>query len=118
MLGIPATVGKGKNVKVSVRVTNTGKFNGEEVVQLYISHQNVRGQAPLKALKGFQRIFLKAGESSNVKFDLTPEEFSLVNENGTMYQPSGKILISVGGGQPGIRIKTTSNVINGTITIQ
>jgi beta-glucosidase len=117
MLNIPATVGKDKNVKVNVRVTNTGKMDGEEVVQLYLQHQDPPGKTPLKALKGFQRIALKKGESKTVNFELTPEQLSLVNENGMSYQAQGKILISVGGGQPGVKNKATSNTVNKIITV-
>ncbi|HET9279518.1 MAG TPA: glycoside hydrolase family 3 C-terminal domain-containing protein, partial [Flavitalea sp.] len=116
-LKVPATTAVGKNITVSARITNTGKLDGEEVVQLYITHQGVQGKAPLKALKGFQRISLKAGESKAVSFTLTPEQLSLVSEDGTMLQPKGKVVISVGGGQPGIKNKTTSNVISKIVTI-
>jgi len=114
---IPATITKGKNITVSVKVTNTGKMDGEEVVQLYLQHQNITAKTPIKTLKGFQRITLKKGESKTINFELTPEQMSLVNESGSSYQPAGKILISVGGGQPGIKNKTTSNVVNSIITI-
>lgn len=117
-LKVPATVRKGKNVTASVQVTNTGKMDGEEVAQLYLQHQDQTGRIPIKALKGFKRILLKKGESKIINFELTPEELSLVNENGMTHQPTGKVLISVGGGQPGVKNKTTSNVINGTISIQ
>lgn len=117
MLKVPATVATGKNVTVSARVTNTGKIGGEEVVQLYISHQGVQGKAPLKALKGFQRISLKAGESKTVSFTLTPEQLSLVSEDGKMLEPKGKVVISVGGGQPDIKNNTTSNVIKESLII-
>ena len=117
MLTIPATVTKNKNVKVSVRVTNTGKLDGDEVVQCYLQHQNNAGKMPLKALKAFQRITLRKGESKLVSFELTPEQLSLVNETGTIHQPTGKILISLGGGQPGVKNKTTSNTVNKIITI-
>ncbi len=118
MLKVPATASAGKNVIVSVRVTNTGKLNGEEVVQLYISHQGIQRKAPLKALKGFQRISLKAGESKTISFTLTPEQLSLVGEDGKMLDAKGKVMLSVGGGQPGVKNKTTSNVISGTVTIK
>jgi beta-glucosidase len=68
-------------------------------------------------LKGFRRIVLKPGESTLVTFSLTPEQLSLVAEDGRMYQPKGKIIISVGGGQPGVKNKTTSNVMTGNISI-
>lgn len=116
-LKIPATAASGKNIPVSVTVKNTGNRNGEEVVQLYLSHPGIKSRAPLKALKGFTRIALKAGESKIVSFTLTPETLSLVSEDGKIYQPKGKLSISVGGGQPGIKNKTTSNVITKSIII-
>ncbi len=118
MLSVPASVAKGKSITVKARVTNTGKKDGEEVVQLYLMHQNINGKAPLKALKGFQRIALKAGQGKMISFTLTPEQLSLVSEEGKMYQPKGKIIISVGGGQPGVKNKTTSNVLMKTISVQ
>ena len=118
MLKVPTTATAGKNITVSVRVTNTGKLSGEEVVQLYISYQGVKGKVPLKALKGFQRISLKAGESKTVSFTLTPEQLSLVSDEGKMLEAKGKIVLSIGGGQPGVKNKTTSNVISGNITIK
>lgn len=117
MLNVPASVSIGKNVTLTSKVTNTGKKAGEEVVQLYISYQDVKGKAPVKALKGFQRISLRPGESKSIKFELTPEQLSLVNEEGKMYQPKGKLVISIGGGQPGIKNKTTSNVVTRTMAI-
>jgi len=107
-----ATVAKGKNAFITISVTNTGKINGEEVVQLYVSNQNKTIHAPIKALKGFKRIALKAGETKTIAFNLTAEDLSIVNEEGKLYQPKGKLMISIGGGQPGVKNKTTSNVVS------
>jgi beta-glucosidase len=104
-------------VTVNARVTNTGKIDGEEVVELYIAHEGVQSKVPLKALKGFQRIFLKAGESKTVSFTLSPEQLSIVDEDGKMEEPKGKVVISIGGGQPDVKNKTTSNVIKGSLII-
>ena len=99
-------------------VKNTGKRDGEEVVQLYVSHDYIKGRAPIKALKGFRRITLKAGESKLLTFILTPEQLSLVNEEeGQLYQPDDKVTVSVGGGQPGVKNKTTSNVVSKTVLV-
>ncbi|MBK8950984.1 MAG: glycoside hydrolase family 3 C-terminal domain-containing protein [Chitinophagaceae bacterium] len=114
----PAIVTNGKNITVSVLLKNSGKRDGEEVVQLYTAYNNLKGLNPIKALKGFKRIALKAGESKQVSFTLTPEQLSLINESGKAWQPKGKLTISIGGGQPGIKNKTTSNVVNKTITVQ
>jgi len=117
-LTTPASAAKGKNITVTTTVKNTGKLNGEEVVQLYLSYPGLTGKAPLKILKGFQRIILKAGESKRISFTLTPEQLSLVSEDGKTYQPKGKLQISVGGGQPGIKNKTTSNTVTKQLIIQ
>lgn len=114
---LPSSVAKGKQVTVSAIVKNTGTKDGEEVVQLYISHQSVAGKSPIKALKGFKRISLKSGESKLVSFTLSSEQLSLVSEAGTLYQPTGKINMSIGGGQPGVKNKTTSNVISKIVLV-
>lgn len=117
-LALPATIKKGKAVKISVTVRNTGNRDGEEVIQLYAAHQGHAVTAPLKALKGFQRVMLKAGESRVVSFLLTAEQLSLVDKEGKLFQPNGEIKISAGGGQPGTTIKTTSNVVTASIRVQ
>jgi beta-glucosidase len=116
-LTTPAIVVKEKNITVTVTVKNSGKKDGEEVVQLYTAYNGLTGLNPLKALKGFKRIALKAGESKKISFTLTPEQLSLIDEAGNGYQPKEKLTISVGGGQPGIKNKTTSNVISKTISV-
>jgi len=116
-LKIPGSSTAGKNITASVAVTNTGKIAGDEVVQLYVSHQGTEGRVPVKALKGFQRINLKPGERKVVTFRLTPEQLSLVADDGKTFQPKGKTTISIGGGQPGATRKTTSNVVTGSINI-
>jgi beta-glucosidase len=116
---MPTTVRPGNKITVTVQLTNTGSRDGEEVVQLYVAHQQVKGKAPLRALKGFQRHFLKAGETKQISFALNAEELSLVNEtDGKLYQPKGKVSISVGGGQPGVKKPTTSNVLSQLLAIQ
>ncbi len=114
---IPSVLTKGKPVTISFTLTNTGKKDGEEVAQLYITHQT-SGMKPIRALKGFQRVFLKAGETKKLMFTLTSDQLSLVNETGALYQPDGKISISVGGGQPGVSNKTSSNIVTKVITVQ
>jgi beta-glucosidase len=56
----------------NITVTNTGKYDGAEVVQLYIHDLVGRNTRPVKELKGFQKIMLKAGESKTVTFEITP----------------------------------------------
>ncbi|HPH20413.1 MAG TPA: glycoside hydrolase family 3 C-terminal domain-containing protein, partial [Haliscomenobacter sp.] len=116
-LKTPGKIKTGASVKVSATVTNTGKKDGDEVVQLYLAYPEVTGKAPIRALKGFNRIRLKAGESKTVSFTLSPEQCQLVNEEGALYQPKGKMEISLGGTQPKQKQKTTSNVLTKTLRV-
>lgn len=118
MLNMPKTVAVNQPVSVTVQVKNTGSRNGEEVVQLYITHASGKSKRPLRSLKGFKRITLKAGQTQMLTFTLTPEDLSLVQEDsGKLFQPKGNIQISVGGGQPGVKNKTSSNTITKAIKI-
>ncbi len=116
-LKMPASSPSGKKVPVSVRVTNAGKIDGEEVVQLYLSNQNKTVQEPIRALKGFKRIFLKAGKSIIVQFELTKQDFSMIDDAGNPKIIPGKILISVGGGQPDEKSKADKKTVQGTLIL-
>jgi beta-glucosidase len=86
-------------VTVSVDVTNSGAMDGDEVVQLYLSHPGKLG-APIRALQGFQRIHLKRGETKTVEFSLRDRSLSLVDAAGVRKVESGEVDVWVGGGQP------------------
>jgi beta-glucosidase len=90
----------GNPLDVEVDIKNTGKRDGDEVVELYINFPKTPG-APLKALRGFKRVHLKAGEQQHVKLTLGPRDLSYVNEAGDRMVGAGDYLITVGGGQPG-----------------
>jgi beta-glucosidase len=95
-------------IQISVNVTNTGKMDGDEVVQLYISDENRQGL--IRSLKGLQRISLKAGEKKAVQFNLDAKDLTAIDDNGNEKPLTGKILVSVGGCQPDaqtVRNKTT-----------
>lgn len=113
----PASLKKDKGLTITVRVTNNSKITGEEVAQLYVSHKTKGPRLPKLALKGFQRFSLKAGESRLISFTLSPEQLSVIDHDGMPYQPTGGIRISVGGGQPGVKNKTSSNVVQKEILI-
>jgi beta-glucosidase len=76
-------------------VTNSGKAAGDEVVQLYLGFPKVAG-APLKALRGFQRIHLEPGVSQDVRFELQPRDLSMVTESGEIVVPEGQFKLSIG----------------------
>ncbi|HUN83052.1 MAG TPA: glycoside hydrolase family 3 C-terminal domain-containing protein, partial [Terracidiphilus sp.] len=99
-LNVPAQpVAAGEPVTAEVTVTNTGKFAGDEVVQLYLRLPPVKG-APRIALRGFQRIHLEPGASTRVYFDLKPRDLGMVTEDGNPIVAQGDYTLSIGGGQP------------------
>ena len=63
-------------LKVSVDVTNTGDYDGAEVVQLYIADPEASIDRPAKELKGFEKVFLKAGQKKTVTFEIDAEDLS------------------------------------------
>jgi len=92
-------VAAGGTLTVEVTVTNTGKRAGDEVAQLYLTFPKLPG-APLRALRGFQRIHLEAGAAQKLTFQLSPRDLSMVTEDGVPTVAEGEYAVSVGGGQP------------------
>jgi beta-glucosidase len=77
------------------------------VVQLYLKFPDVPG-APLRALRGFQRVHLEPGASQKVEFHLNPRDLSMVTETGDIIVAEGKYTLSIGGGQPGTGAPSSS----------
>ena len=93
------SVAAGDSVTVSSDVTNTGPVDGDEVVQLYVSHPGKDG-APVRSLQGFERVHLKRGEKRTVKFVLNDRAMSVVDEAGRRKLEPGRVELWIGGGQP------------------
>ena len=107
-LALPGTpINVGDPLSASVTVTNTGKVAGDEVVQLYLKFPQVAG-APIRALRGFQRIHLEPGASQKVEFHLNQRDLSMVTEKGDIVIAEGKYTVSIGGGQPGNGVPSVS----------
>jgi len=109
------SVAAGDPVTADVTLTNTGSRAGDEVVQLYLKFPNTPG-APLKALRGFQRVHLAAGASQKVHFELKDRDLSMVTEAGEPVIAEGDYSMFVGGGQPDTSAQTLTAKfhINGT----
>jgi beta-glucosidase len=86
-------------VDISVDVTNEGGRDGDEVVQLYVTHPQNLG-APLRTLKGFQRVHLLRGETKTLSFRLQDRGLSTVNSDGKRSIRPGRVDVWIGGGQP------------------
>ncbi|MDF2433511.1 MAG: beta-glucosidase [Mucilaginibacter sp.] len=116
-LNVQSAISPGKAVTLSVRVSNTGKMDGEEVTELYISHLGLKIRTPIKALKGFERTFIKSGQSKVIRFELTPADLSLIQADGTMKELKGKIMISVGGSQPDAETIRDKKTVGKTVSL-
>ncbi len=108
-----ATLVAGKPLDVRVRVANTSQRDGDEVAQLYLQFGGAAG-APARALRAFQRVHLKAGESRDLRFTLSPRQLSHINDAGQAVITAGSYEVSVGSGQPQI----TPDVISAALTVQ
>ncbi|HEY5390766.1 MAG TPA: fibronectin type III-like domain-contianing protein, partial [Hanamia sp.] len=74
-LQLPATaIPSDKDFEITLKVTNTGKIAGDEVVQLYIRDEVASVTTPVKALKSFARVALRPGETKAVTFKINPQE--------------------------------------------
>jgi len=87
----------GSNFDVSVQVSNTGKMDGHEVVQLYITDKFASVTRPVKELKGFEKVFIEAGGSKTVKFTLTDAHLGFYNNQGKYIVEDGDFDLMVGG---------------------
>ena len=90
----------GDPLSVEVDIRNTSDRTGDEVAELYL-HFPKSADAPIRALRGFTRVHLGAGEARHVAFTLQGRDLSQVNEEGDRIVAAGPYSISVGGGQPG-----------------
>lgn len=98
-----ATISPDESIEVSTTVTNTGAVSGDEVVQLYVKDLEATVGVPNFELRGFQRVYLKAGESAEVRFGLLPRDLSVIDEEGKRVLEPGRFAIFVGGSQPDSR---------------
>jgi beta-glucosidase len=86
-----------QTLTASVKVTNAGKYDGAETVQLYIRDVVGSVTRPVKELKGFQKIWLKAGETKTVSFSITPEDLKFYNYDLKYDWEPGEFEIMIGG---------------------
>jgi beta-glucosidase len=86
-----------KTLTASISLTNIGKYDGAEIVQLYLRDMVGSVTRPVKELKGFQKVFLKAGETRNISFTITPEDLKFFNYDLRYDWEPGEFLVMIGG---------------------
>lgn len=102
-----AVIDTATTTTVHCKVTNTGKMDGDEVVQLYIRDVLASVARPVMELKGFQRIHLAAGETKEVSFTITPAMLSMLNAQMQTVVEPGDFRIMIGASSRDIRLKET-----------
>lgn len=97
-----------QTLTISVSISNTGNYDGEEVVQLYIRDLVGRVVRPVKELKGFQKVFIKKGETKTVSFSLTPENLKFYDDELNYDWEAGDFDIMIGTDSQHVQTKRIS----------
>jgi len=84
------------SIKISVNITNSGRVDGTEVAQLYIRDLVGSITRPVKELKGFQKVFLKAGENKTITFTLSADDLAFYNDKLEHKAEPGDFKVFVG----------------------
>lgn len=105
-------INKGERVHVSLTVTNTGKYAGEETVQLYLRDRVASLVRPVKELKDFKKVFLNPGESKSVEFVITPDKLAFYDEQLKFVTEPGEFDVMIGSASDDIRWKGEFELMN------
>jgi len=116
-LKLPSTSDTREKIKVSVTVLNAGGRAGDEVVQLYVKHPTATTPVPIHALKGFKRVFLKAGDKTTITFELNARDLAILDKKNRWVVKPGDIDIYVGGQQPDAKLVKENKILVGTVTL-
>jgi beta-glucosidase len=90
-------IGRGESVSISVTLKNTGDFDGEEIVQLYLRDVVRSITPPQRTLKGFKKVFLKSGETKTIPLILNPDDLKFYNSQLEFVSEPGEFEVFVGG---------------------
>ena len=104
-------------VTVTLEVTNSGKIDGEEIVQLYIRDKVSSATRPVKELKGYQRVALKSGETKTVSFTIDDESLAFYDINMAYCVEPGEFIIMTGSSSNDKDLKLTTLKVNNRIEL-
>ena len=96
---------KNGRITASVTITNTGNYDADEIVQMYIRDKVASISRPVKELKGFERISLKKGESRTVSFEITEELLKLYNSELRWVSEPGEFEVMIGRDSKDVQVK-------------
>lgn len=102
-----------ETVEVTIKIENTGRVSGAEVVQLYLKDDESHLIRPVHELKGFEKVFLEPGEKKEIRFELSQRDFSYYNPNrGGWNVESGEFTVRIGSSSRDIRSERKLTVIS------
>ncbi len=104
-------------ITVTIQVKNTSKIDGEEVVQLYIRDNMSSYTRPVKELKGYKRIFVKAGETQTVKIPITAESLAMYDKDFNFIVEPGEFTVMTGNSSADKSLKKTTISVKEIITL-
>jgi len=99
-------------MEVAIEVKNIGEYAGHEVVQLYITDDVASVTSAVKQLRGFQKIFLDAGQKKSIKFKITPKQLMFYNLNMKEVIEPGMFTVSIGGDSENLKSVRFEVVLN------
>jgi beta-glucosidase len=105
-----ANYSKEDSIKVTVDIKNTGKYDGDEVVQLYVKDEVSSVTVYERQLRGFERVHLKVGETKSIQFDLSPNDLKLYDKNMNWIVEPGTFEIQIGNSSEQISLKQKFNI--------
>lgn len=92
-----SSIRENENLEISVELENTGDFDGEETVQLYVRDLVASITRPLKELKGFEKVFIPKGETRTIKFTLSANDLAFYHQDLSFGAEPGEFIVFVGG---------------------
>ena len=111
------TLNNENEITVTIKITNTGDIDGEEIAQLYIRDNFSSATRAVKELKGYKRVFLKAGETKNVSFSLNAESFAFYDINMNYCVEPGEFTIMTGSSSKNKDLKKVILTVNNRIEL-
>ena len=103
-------ISSNESLNLQFKLTNTGNYDGDEVIQLYIKDLFASVARPVMELKGFQRVHLKKGETKELSFEITPELLSMLDIDLNRIVEPGEFRIMIGASSNDIRLREIINV--------
>ncbi|TFF89292.1 MAG: glycoside hydrolase family 3 protein, partial [Promethearchaeota archaeon] len=101
----PKSISIGQDINIAFEIENSGKYSGNEVIQLYLKHNIEDFKTPIWELKRFKKVFMEKGSTRKIKFQLNKKDYGYINKNGKDTVSSEKIDLSIGGSHPSLSIE-------------